>query len=172
MPDDLPFGLYERLLTASLKAKVLEFRASKGHADTVHLDKAEASATLARHVEGVVSRALADLPADGRAEKQVEVANSILNLLDADVNALAIPPEVLMAIRPNAERPCNLVGAATGTGKTIVAALDFKRLQQERGDLRLLFVAHTREILRQSLGAFRSVMRDGSMSTMAADGGR
>ena len=103
MPDDLPFGLYERLLTASLKAKVLDFRINLGHADTVNLDKAEAAATLARHIEAVVSRALAGLPADGRAEKQVEVANNLLRLLAADDDAVAIPPEVLTAIRPNAE---------------------------------------------------------------------
>jgi len=102
MPD-LPFGLYERLLTASLKAKVLEFRAKSGHADTVELDKAEAAATLARHVESVVARALADLPADGRTEKQIEIANSILNLLAADDDAVLIPPELLMAIRPKTE---------------------------------------------------------------------
>ncbi len=47
----------------------------------------------------------------------------------------------------------NLVVAATGTGKTVVAALDYKRL---RGSL--LFVAHRREILAQSLATFRGVL--------------
>ena len=103
MPDDLPFGLYERLLTESLKSKVLEFRATKGHADTVGLDKAEAAATLAKHVEAVVARALADLPADGRAEKQVEIANNLLRLLAADNDPVAIPPEVLTALRAKTE---------------------------------------------------------------------
>ncbi|PRQ07020.1 DUF3427 domain-containing protein [Enhygromyxa salina] len=56
----------------------------------------------------------------------------------------------------------NLVVAATGTGKTVIAALDFRRLQRERGPLSLLFVAHREEILRQSLGAFRAVLRDGN----------
>lgn len=56
----------------------------------------------------------------------------------------------------------NLVVAATGTGKTVVAALDYKRLCEELGDLSLLFVAHRREILSQSKMTFAAVMVDGS----------
>ena len=66
----------------------------------------------------------------------------------------------------------NLVVAATGTGKTIVSALDFKRLRQEMGDPSLLFVAHRQEILRQSLGAFRQVLRDGHFGELYVDGHR
>lgn len=52
-----------------------------------------------------------------------------------------------------------LVVLATGLGKTLLAAFDFARLQQERGHpLRLLFVAHRRELLRQAAGAFRAVL--------------
>lgn len=58
----------------------------------------------------------------------------------------------------------NLVVAATGTGKTIVAALDYKRLREKHP--RLLFVAHRREILEQSLDAFRVVMREGSFGEL------
>ena len=54
----------------------------------------------------------------------------------------------------------NLVVAATGTGKTVVAALDYRRLVAEQGPLTLLFVAHRREILDQSLGTFRAVLKD------------
>ncbi len=56
----------------------------------------------------------------------------------------------------------NLVVAATGTGKTIVAALDYKRLRKQLDRDRLLFVAHRREILDQSLATFRTIVRDGS----------
>ena len=54
----------------------------------------------------------------------------------------------------------NLVVAATGTGKTVIAAFDFKRFF-ERGQRqsRLLFVAHRREILEQAAGTFRAVLR-------------
>lgn len=62
----------------------------------------------------------------------------------------------------------NLVVAATGTGKTIVAALDFQRLRQTHP--RLLFVAHRREILEQSLDAFRAVLREGSFGELLVGG--
>src|SRR5690606_17843873 len=63
----------------------------------------------------------------------------------------------------------NLVVAATGTGKTIVAALDYQRLRREGTNEprpRLLFVAHRREILEQSLDAFRAVLRDGAFGEL------
>jgi superfamily II DNA or RNA helicase len=54
----------------------------------------------------------------------------------------------------------NLVVAATGTGKTVVAAFDFKRFFEEKQrQARLLFVAHRKEILEQAVGTFRSVLR-------------
>lgn len=54
----------------------------------------------------------------------------------------------------------NLVVAATGTGKTVVAAFDFKRFYLSKNrQARLLFVAHRREILEQAVGAFRLVLR-------------
>ncbi len=56
----------------------------------------------------------------------------------------------------------NLVVAATGTGKTVMAALDYRRLRRAWGRARLLFVAHRREILEQSLLTFRQVLQDGS----------
>lgn len=64
----------------------------------------------------------------------------------------------------------SLVVAATGTGKTIVAALDYRRLRERFGDLRLLFVAHRQEILKQSLAAFRQVLRSGDFGELYVDG--
>lgn len=56
----------------------------------------------------------------------------------------------------------NLLVAATGTGKTVMAALDYKRLreQQEGRPVRLLFIAHREEILQQALFKYREVLRD------------
>lgn len=54
----------------------------------------------------------------------------------------------------------NLVVAATGTGKTVVAAFDFKRFfEKQQRQAKLLFVAHRREILEQAAGTFRAVLR-------------
>jgi superfamily II DNA or RNA helicase len=80
--------------------------------------------------------------------------------------------EKLAVERDRHHRFKNLVVAATGTGKTIVAALDYKRLRDQLGDLRLLFVAHRQEILKQSLGAFRQVLRSGDFGELYVDGHR
>jgi superfamily II DNA or RNA helicase/HKD family nuclease len=61
----------------------------------------------------------------------------------------------------------NLIVAATGTGKTVIAALDYKRLCEEAGrDLTLLFVAHRQEILKQSLRTYRHVLQKGSFGEL------
>jgi superfamily II DNA or RNA helicase/HKD family nuclease len=57
----------------------------------------------------------------------------------------------------------NLVIAATGTGKTVVAALDYARLLDRPS---LLFVAHRKEILEQSLRAYREVLSDGTFGEL------
>jgi superfamily II DNA or RNA helicase/HKD family nuclease len=65
----------------------------------------------------------------------------------------------------------NLVVAATGTGKTIVAALDYARLRKQHGgDLTLLFVAHRKEILTQSRARYRLAVRDGNFGELLVGG--
>lgn len=54
----------------------------------------------------------------------------------------------------------NLLAAATGTGKTVMAAVDYSRLRQRLTRARLLFVAHRKEILTQSMGTFAHVLRE------------
>lgn len=61
----------------------------------------------------------------------------------------------------------NLVIAATGTGKTVISALDYRReCQAENRRLRLLFVAHRSEILHQSRDCFRAVLRDANFAEL------
>ena len=61
----------------------------------------------------------------------------------------------------------NLVVAATGTGKTVVAAFDYLRLKEEEGAApRLLFIAHRAQILMQALSTFRQVLRDPAFGEM------
>ncbi|MBA4146600.1 MAG: DUF3427 domain-containing protein [Verrucomicrobia bacterium] len=65
----------------------------------------------------------------------------------------------------------NLVVAATGTGKTVVAAFDYRATcNQTGGRPRLLFVAHRKEILNQALQTYRQVLRDNSFGELLADG--
>jgi HKD family nuclease len=54
----------------------------------------------------------------------------------------------------------NLIVAATGTGKTVVSAFDFKRYYKENPNCRLLFLAHRKEILEQSIETFRLILKD------------
>jgi len=56
----------------------------------------------------------------------------------------------------------NLLVSATGTGKTVMAALDYARLRSSLARDRLLFVAHRQEILDQSQATFRHALRDPS----------
>lgn len=61
----------------------------------------------------------------------------------------------------------SLLVAATGTGKTVMAAFDYKRLcEREGGQPRLLFVAHRNEILQQALNTYRHVLRDGNFGEL------
>ena len=79
--------------------------------------------------------------------------------------------EALTVERDRHDRHRNLVVAATGTGKTVVAALDYRQLVEQRGrDLSLLFVAHRAEILRQSLATYRAVLRRGSFGEIHGEG--
>jgi len=65
----------------------------------------------------------------------------------------------------------NLVVAATGTGKTVLAALDYKAMQIELGyKPSLLFVAHRQEILNQSISTFRAVLKDGQFGELFVGG--
>lgn len=67
----------------------------------------------------------------------------------------------------------NLVVAATGTGKTVVAAFDYQRLcRQHGGRPRLLFIAHRVEILRQALRTYREVLRDASFGQLLSGNNR
>lgn len=66
----------------------------------------------------------------------------------------------------------NLLVAATGTGKTVMAALDYVHLKHHLPRSRLLFVAHREEILQKSLETFRFALRDHSFGELWVGGRR
>lgn len=66
----------------------------------------------------------------------------------------------------------NLLVAATGTGKTVMAALDYVGLREAIGPSKLLFLAHREEILDQSLATFRYALRDPSFGEKWVGGSR
>ena len=71
----------------------------------------------------------------------------------------------------NTGKQRHLVIAATGTGKTMIAAFDYKSFANKKAGLsRLLYIAHREEILKQARGAFRQVLRNGSFGEIIARG--
>lgn len=66
----------------------------------------------------------------------------------------------------------NLLVAATGTGKTVMAALDYKALKHahQGRPLSLLFVAHRQEILKQSLRTYQEVLDDANFGELLVGG--
>lgn len=99
------------------------------------------------------------------------------DLYTVDVRPYSYQQEILDQLE--AERTIrghfrNLVVAATGTGKTVISAFDYKRFcQQNHGKPnRLLFVAHREEILKQSLFTFRAVLKDANFGDLFVGGYR
>lgn len=85
----------------------------------------------------------------------------------ADLRPYPYQEQILESLKREREvhgRFKNLVVAATGTGKTVVAAFDYAQFRRDAAKAgrssRLLFVAHRQEILEQSRACFRAVLRD------------
>ncbi|NYD43221.1 DUF3427 domain-containing protein [Nocardioides panaciterrulae] len=100
-----------------------------------------------------------------------------ISLAGLEVRPFPYQQEMLDAIEAERvvhDRHRNLVVAATGTGKTVVAALDYRRLcDPATGDRpSLLFVAHRREILEQSLRTYREVLADADFGELYVGGVR
>lgn len=64
----------------------------------------------------------------------------------------------------------NLIVAATGTGKTVISAFDFKNFRKENPSAKLLFVAHRKEILQQAHITFQGILRDNNFGELWVDG--
>ena len=92
--------------------------------------------------------------------------DSALNTVMFDIHPFPFQAAILERLEVERERHGywhNLVVAATGTGKTVMAALDYERQPLVDGRRpTLLFVAHRDEILNQSLATFRTVLKDGA----------
>ena len=80
--------------------------------------------------------------------------------------------EELDAERVLHDRHRNLIVAATGTGKTVIAALDYRHLLRDvhRRDLTLLFVAHRKEILNQARRMYQEVLTDPTFGELLVGG--
>jgi hypothetical protein len=93
--------------------------------------------------------------------------------LQIEIRPYAYQQEILdnlMAERQVYGHNKNLVVAATGVGKTVIAAFDYKRFRQDNPRARLLFVAHRKEILEQSIQKFQEVLNDFNFGQLYVDG--
>jgi len=104
----------------------------------------------------------------GALDKEREIPTSDMPALYVDLHPYGFQQEILdklAAERQFGGKDRHLVVAATGTGKTMIAAFDYRNwcasVGNEDGQRpRLLFIAHREEILKQSLWTFRMVLRD------------
>jgi superfamily II DNA or RNA helicase len=78
--------------------------------------------------------------------------------------------EKLLVERTIHNRYKNLVVAATGTGKTVISAFDYKVFIKDKPTARLLFVAHRKEILQQARATFQGILKDNNFGELWVDG--
>jgi superfamily II DNA or RNA helicase len=95
-------------------------------------------------------------------------------MLNFDLRPFPFQEEILDIIAAEREvqnKHRHLVVAATGTGKTMIAAFDYARFARRLGRKpRLLFIAHRKEILHQALTSFRCVLRDQNFGDLLHEG--
>lgn len=80
-----------------------------------------------------------------------------------DIKPYSYQKEILENLQAEREvfgRYRNLVVAATGVGKTVISAFDYKRFRNENPRARRLFLAHREEILKKSRDTFRYICKD------------
>lgn len=96
-----------------------------------------------------------------------------LNLSFFDIKPFPFQFEILEILdveRTIHNRNRNLIVAATGTGKTVISAFDYKRFKNENKSAKILFLAHRKEILTQSITTFRGILRDNNFGELWVDG--
>ncbi len=90
-----------------------------------------------------------------------------------DIKPFTFQEEILSKLQSEREvhsRFRNLIVAATGTGKTVISAFDFKRFQNKFPNAKLLFVAHRKEILLQARATFQQILHDLNFGELWVDG--
>lgn len=107
------------------------------------------------------------------ALKKGSIQNNHGNSAYFDLKPFPFQEEILEKLeveRTVHHRLKNLVVAATGTGKTVISAFDFKRFKNANSRSRILFVAHRKEILQQAQATFQGVLKDNNFGELWVDG--
>lgn len=106
--------------------------------------------------------------------KEKKIDDEELNF-SFDIRPYAYQKEILDKLRVEREifnKNKNLVIAATGVGKTVISAFDYKNFCREnKGKInKLLFVVHREEILRQARDTFRAILKDNNFGDLMVGG--
>ncbi|MDV0446053.1 hypothetical protein MmiAt1_16630 [Methanimicrococcus sp. At1] len=103
-----------------------------------------------------------DIQALERSLKKNQIQNEGIQY-NFDIIPYSYQKEILETLKAEREifgRTKNLLVAATGVGKTVISAFDYKAFRKENPNAKLLFVAHREEILKQSIATFRAILKD------------
>jgi superfamily II DNA or RNA helicase len=98
---------------------------------------------------------------------------SFNNLAFFDLKPYPYQKEILEQLdveRTVHHRHKNLLVAATGTGKTVISAFDYKSFKQVNKTAKLLYVAHRKEILEQARSTFQGVLKDNNFGELWGNG--
>lgn len=107
-------------------------------------------------VEGGVEKLYEELRKEKQPNKTLTISLAKFTILPHQKQIL----DKLIVVREKGIKR-NLIVAATGTGKTVISAFDYKWFTETHPNRnRILFVAHRQEILVQSRNTYRSVLQD------------
>lgn len=175
----LAAGLWEQLVTVDLSGQL-------GHtelaAEIADLADGEAADRLSRHLAAVVARVILDLPEEQQSVAGSQLVAELIRQLgrerdEPDGRVLHALWERLPTGAPRRfRRPLTPVLdttlLTTGTGKTVMAAVDYRRLRRRLPRARLLFVAHREELLTQSRAIFAHAVGEGGFGELWVGGRR
>ena len=114
------------------------------------------------------SEKLVDALKEGKFSKDYSIATSFFDIKPFEYQKEIL--EKLYVERNTHNRYRNLIVAATGTGKTVISAFDYKTFRINNKSSKLLFIAHRKEILEQSLSKFRGVLKENNFGQLWVDG--
>lgn len=161
-------------LSASAQTDGLEWNVRISKSETPHLvEKFEASFESYWNSEEFKIYNGEDKEQQKLNQALSQQTTSDLDFTFFDITPYSFQEEILEKLeleRDIKDQDQNLVVAATGTGKTVISAFDYKRYADTHDKKpTLLFVAHRKEILEQSLQTFRQVMKDANFGELLVD---
>lgn len=118
--------------------------------------------------KSIHSEKLVDALKQGKFSKEYAFTTSFF-----DIKPFPYQNEILEKLeveRTIHNRNRNLLVAATGTGKTVISAFDYKNFRSNNKSSKLLFVAHRKEILQQAKATFQGVLKDNNFGGLWVDG--